>query len=152
MIGWLRTDWGKYCSILVIWAAFWYFPQPLSQFDFYGSNFHLLQAINPLFLIFIVFQLTNAWWRKELGIILVLQIFHNLGDVFLDSPWYRYDQIQSVLNALELFILLGFGLPTLIYDAMEAKRKSRDSRRADNNPDARHRVKQSQQGIQGHAR
>ena len=148
----MSREWRNYWLILAVWVLFWYIPQPISHFDFYGENFHFLQAINPLILIYIVFRLTDAWWRKELGTILVLQIFHNLGDVFLDSPWERYDSIQALLNGLELLILVGFGLPTLIYETLDAKRKSRDSRSADRGRDFDSRPKKSQQGFQGHAR
>ena len=155
MIGWLRTDWGKYCSILVIWALAYFLPSvAMDHTDWYPSHFHVFQSIVPCFLIFTVYHLSplSHHWSESLGYIFILQIIHNLGDVLFDDSWQAYDLRQAVLNGMELALLVGWGLPALIYQTLKAHRMSRDSRLPHNSSDSRRRLAKDAEGLSGHAR
>jgi hypothetical protein len=134
----------NYLAILLIWGAAWYLPTLPEVGGFYDQNFHTFQASISIFLLLAVFSLTKDWWRKELGCILVLQILLNVGDAFADFPFSNYDSIQSILNWLELVIILGFGIPTLAYkrtygdDRPDSARNHSDTGRSRSQERVRH--------------
>ncbi len=119
----IRREIQTYHGLLAIWILAYFLPQlAMNHTDWYGNWFHPLQACIPLLLIYAVFNLTTAWWREYLGYVLILQIFHNLGDVIFDDAWQIYDYRQGILNAMELCILVGCGLPTLLITTYLAHR------------------------------
>ena len=144
-----NQGWSNYLAILLIWGIAWLAPQYLVTFDWYATNFHLFQALNPLLLIYAIFALTADWWRRELGMILILQIFHNLGDAYFDSDWLQYNAKQTYLNFVELLIIAIGGGGTLIYRTTQALRN-----RADKSGRDRHyphgRILSGKSGIAGH--
>ena len=155
MIGWLRTDWGKYCSILVIWVVCYFLPIFLMETtELYGDHFHVFQSIVPLFLIYAVYHLSPLphQWGENLSFVFILQILHNLGDVLFDDAWQAYDSRQSILNGIELALLIGWGLPVMIYQTFKAYRMSRDSRPSHHSPDSRRRLAKNSEGLPGHVR
>ena len=81
--------------------------------------------------------------------VLILQIFLNLADVILDADWKDYDRNQGILNILELIILVGGGLSTLIISTYQAHRKERADKPADSRADTRHRMAKGPEGISG---
>lgn len=152
-----QQGWTNYVLIWAAWWFAWFFPQLAG--DWYDSQpiifgtmisiFHICQAIIPAILIFLIFRLTNEYWRVLLGMVLVLQIVHNLGDVYFDSDWLQYNAKQIYLNHIEQAIIgIGGGL-TLLYRTTKALRNRADkSDRNRHNP--HHRVLASQSGITGH--
>ena len=148
-----RQGWSNYLALCVIWALAYFLPiLAMEETDIYGDHFHVFQAVIPLILIYSTLHLSDAWWKNELGMVLILQILHNLGDVVFDDAWQAYDYRQGILNILELLILIGCGLPTLIIKTYRAHRNAGVNRADVDKPDSDCRVAQSRQGISGHAR
>jgi len=151
--------WVNYLLIWAVWWAGWFAPRLAG--DWYDNRivyfdglivfsvFHICQSLIPLFLIYIIFRLTFEKWRAILEIVLVMQIFHNLGDVYFDSDWLQYNARQTFLNHIEQF-LIGIGAIPLIYRTarMVWSKRADKSGRNRHNPHAR--VLSSQSGIAGH--
>lgn len=153
MIRWLKSDWGRYCSILGVWTAAYFLPVvAMENSDWYGEHFHVYQSVIPCLLIFAVYHLSplSHHWRENLSFIFILQILHNLGDVVFDDSWQAYDLRQAILNGMELSLLVGWGLPALLLKTLKAHRMRRDSRLVDHNHDSRDRLAQNRKGLSGH--
>ena len=145
-----QLGWTNYLAICLVWLLAYFLPIILIEnTSWYGQNFHIAQSLVPLFLIFAVYRLTQARWREELGFILILQILHNLADVVWEDSWQAYDLRQTVLNGMELAILLGWGLPELIYKTLKAHRMRRDSRLHVDNSDSRRGLAEDRKGLHG---
>ena len=125
-----RAEVIRYLAILAVWFAAWLLPQYAGAW--YWPHFNLYQAMIPLFLLFAVFKLTREWWRTELGCVLVLQILLNVGDAMMDFPALNYDRIQASLNLIEIAIILGFGLPTLLIRKFGKHERTSDHDHPDN--------------------
>lgn len=103
----------RYGAILIIWTLCYFLP--IYAGDWYDSGFHYYQSAISLFLLFAVLKLSREWWVKEYGCLCVLQIIHNLGDLFFDFPVSHYSRIQDVFNFLELALIVGAGGLTQLY-------------------------------------
>lgn len=151
VVKFFKSEPGRYSIILMVWLLGYILPDlAMTYTAWYGEWFHPLQAIVPLILIYCTYALTQARWREELGMILILQIVMNLGDVILDAPWQDYDRYQAILNGLELLILIGWGLPDLLYRTYRERRNSRADKPVDNRADSRHGLAKNGEGISGH--
>ncbi len=93
---------------MAIWVACYFLPQYAG--DWWDSAFFpFFQSLVSLFLIVMARRLLDRWYLPEYLALCVLGIAHNVGDALLQFEPDHYNHIATVLNGLELFVLLGCG-------------------------------------------
>lgn len=108
----------RYLSFFAIWAGV-YLALTFTG-EWYYDHYQVYQASVALFLLYTSQTILKPfWWRKELGIVLTLQILLNCGDALYDWPPARYNTILDTLNFLELAIILIFGIGTFVHARMK---------------------------------
>lgn len=103
----------RYSTILLVWTLAFFLPQYAGHW--YDQHYNLYQSIISFSLIVTVLTMTDEWWRGEYATLCVLQIFLNVGDFLLDFEPDHYNAILTLLNWLELAVIVGAGGLTQLY-------------------------------------
>lgn len=115
----------RFCIFLIIWVACYSLPQFAG--DWYDSYFHANQSLMSLITIIAAGKLCSGWWVPEFRAIASLHIVHNLGDALIDFPFDNYNAIQGFINGMELALLIGGPLITMLVATARGWLHGRDS-------------------------
>jgi hypothetical protein len=112
----------KIALFAVAWICFYCLPQYAG--DWYDLNFNLYQGLASLALISLAGMLMNqGWHRRAMFSVLIIQIGVNVFDSILILDYQAYNGAQTVLNSLELMLMLDYTLWRIVC----AKRNRNDS-------------------------
>jgi hypothetical protein len=119
------------------WAVLYFWPQYAG--DWYDLNFNLYQGLAPLALIALAGLLMDrGWHRRAMFSVLIIQIVLNVIDSLMYLGHENYNGAQTVLNSLELMLILDYSLWGIVC----AKRNRND-------PDTDNRSGVGSQGLRG---
>lgn len=121
----------NYLILLTLWGLCWWLPQLAG--DWYDDAFPIYQSSVSLILLISARHLVKGWYVPEFLVLCVINILHNVGDAIFNFEPSHYSDIQTVLNTLEIAVLLGLGGPTEVIKALRHGRSGHNS-----DPDDRH--------------
>jgi hypothetical protein len=91
------------------WLALYFGPQYAGAW--YDLNFNLYQGLAPLVLIALAGLLMGqGWHRRAMFSVLIIQILLNAVDSLIYLSPSLYNSTQTVLNSLEIMLILDYSL------------------------------------------